>query len=103
MRGPALLDIAQDHEALLENATGFGLKHRQRRGAAGLLQKPIWAWLGDVDHPELDRARQPFEREQDLDPLRKRADGDVIDDRAGHGVPPSRGTIMPRRAAPVTD
>jgi hypothetical protein len=79
--GQAAFEIAQDDQAFLDDRAALGLQYRQRGGAARAREQPVGARPGDVDHVEIDRIARILQREQDLEPLRERADRDVVDDR----------------------
>jgi hypothetical protein len=83
-----ILQVLQDDQALLEDAPVGRLQDRQRRRAAGFLQEPVRPGLRDVDDAKIHLIPQPLERQQDLQPLAERADGNVVDGEfggCGHG------------------
>jgi hypothetical protein len=83
--GVELVEVLQDDQALLDDPPAGDLQDRQRRRAARLLQQPFGPRAGDVDDAELDFRPPTFQRQQDLQSLAEGADGDVVDDRSGHG------------------
>ena len=69
--GKALLEVAHDHQALLQRLAIVELERRQRGGAAGLLEQPVGPRLRDVDLDVRHDRMEPLQLEQDLDPLGK--------------------------------
>ena len=80
-----VLEVLQDDQAFLDDVSIGRFQHRQCRGAAGLFQQPVGTLLGDVDHLEVDFVAAALQRQQDVQPLAERADGDVVNDGLAHG------------------
>jgi rRNA maturation endonuclease Nob1 len=100
-----VLQVSEDDQALFDDAVVRGLEDPERRRAARLLEERGLARLRDVDDAEVNGVSHALQREGDLGALAERADGGVVDGRAGHGASrrigaPSRGTkhgLQPRK------